>query len=232
MIKNIVSIGIKLPRFNSRVLVCNSSLVLNKNNKQQQQQYIYSSRGFASTSEVNKIFQITNEITKELEDKSPKDNELEKQDEEKEEVVNEFGEEDGSEQDLTIYEFDPLPTDEPILPTFNANLTIEDLIIEYKDPHAPKTVDNYVPYFRFTEPRDGYTVESFLQKIGRNCDSHVGLFERWDDLMNTSPKKLKKAQVPVRERKWILHWVEQWKQGRNPEYISLTRSIAKRNTKK
>eukprot|EP01133_Synstelium_polycarpum_P006761 gene6761-7858_t len=108
--------------------------------------------------------------------------------------------------------------------------SIEDLIIEYVDPHKKEI--EMVPYFRFTEPRDGYTVESFLKKIGRGCDAHIEHFPTWEDLMNANSRKLKHLQVPVRPRKWIVHWVEQWKQGRNPVLISKSKSIAKVNTKK
>ncbi|KAN0015668.1 hypothetical protein ACTFIU_008411 [Dictyostelium citrinum] len=129
--------------------------------------------------------------------------------------------------------FIPIPTDKPILPTLKAPRKIEDLIIKYEDPFKDpsKTNANYFPYFRFTEPR-GYTVESFLKQIGRGCDQHVELFEKWEDLMETSPRKLKDLQVPVSNRKWILHWVEQFKQGRDPVLISKSKSKAKSNKKK
>ncbi|KAN0035489.1 hypothetical protein ACTA71_004761 [Dictyostelium dimigraforme] len=132
------------------------------------------------------------------------------------------------------FAFTPLPTDVPTLPTSKrAPTSVEELIIKYEDPFKDpsKTNANYFPYFRFTEPR-GYTVESFLKKIGRGCDQHVELFEKWEDLMETNPRKLKDSQVPVQNRKWILHWVEQFKQGRDPVLISKSKSKAKSNKKK
>ncbi|KAK5577717.1 hypothetical protein RB653_002662 [Dictyostelium firmibasis] len=131
------------------------------------------------------------------------------------------------------FAFIQLPTDVPILPTINAPESVEELIINYQDPfkNPSKTNANYSPYFRFTEPR-GFTVETFLKKIGRGCNQHVELFEKWEDLMETTPRKLKDAQVPVVNRKWILHWVEQFKQGRDPVLISKSKSKSKSNKKK
>ncbi|EAL69319.1 hypothetical protein DDB_G0276039 [Dictyostelium discoideum AX4] len=131
------------------------------------------------------------------------------------------------------FHFTPLPTDQPILPAFRAPKTVENLIIKYEDPFKDpsKTNANYFPFFRFTEPR-GYTVESFLKQIGRGCDQHVELFEKWEDLMETSSRKLKDLQVPVSNRKWILHWVEEFKQGRDPVLISKSKSRSKSNKKK
>ncbi|KAM9981508.1 hypothetical protein ACTFIY_003810 [Dictyostelium cf. discoideum] len=131
------------------------------------------------------------------------------------------------------FHFTPLPTDLPILPTFKAPKAVENLIIKYEDPFKDpsKTNANYFPFFRFTEPR-GYTVESFLKQIGRGCDQHVELFEKWEDLMETSSRKLKDLQVPVSNRKWILHWVEEFKQGRDPVLISKSKSRSKSNKKK
>ncbi|KAM9966290.1 hypothetical protein ACTFIR_006496 [Dictyostelium discoideum] len=131
------------------------------------------------------------------------------------------------------FHFTPLPTDQPILPTFHSPKTVENLIIKYEDPFKDpsKTNASYFPFFRFTEPR-GYTVESFLKQIGRGCDQHVELFEKWEDLMETSSRKLKDLQVPVSNRKWILHWVEEFKQGRDPVLISKSKSRSKSNKKK
>ncbi|EGG21062.1 hypothetical protein DFA_00935 [Cavenderia fasciculata] len=109
--------------------------------------------------------------------------------------------------------------------------SIEELVIPFSEyDKAPKIAT--LPYYRFTEQRDGYNVETFLKKIGRGCDAHIEVFPTWEDLMNTNGKFLKEKQVPVRNRRWILHWVEQWKQGRNPVLISKSKSIANRNTKK
>ncbi|GAM27419.1 hypothetical protein SAMD00019534_105950 [Acytostelium subglobosum LB1] len=109
--------------------------------------------------------------------------------------------------------------------------SIEELILTFVDPYARPAPKQ--PYYRFTEPRDGYTVETFLKKIGRGCDAFVEKFPTWEDLMTSNSKKMKhEMQIPVQNRKWILHWVEQWKQGRNPVLISKSKSIAKKNTKK
>ncbi|KYQ91304.1 hypothetical protein DLAC_08250 [Tieghemostelium lacteum] len=185
--------------------------------------------------DVNKLFKITQEITQELGEEEKK---LEDLEEKKKTVTTlKYGGSDKDfyqslfpEEDDVMFQFDIPPSDRPQLPTFNGPLTIEDLIIEYQDPYATQQ-STYQPYFRFTQPRDGYTVETFLKKIGRGCDKHVELFPQWEDLMAAEPKKLKKANVPVRERKWILHWVEEWKQGRNPVYITLSDSKSKRNLK-
>ncbi|EFA78857.1 hypothetical protein PPL_08325 [Heterostelium album PN500] len=120
----------------------------------------------------------------------------------------------------------PFPNADSVRPS-----SIEDLVIEYVDPF--KRESEAETYFRFTEPRDGYTVEKFLKKIGRGCDAHVEHFPTWEDLMNASSNKMKHVnQIPVQNRRWILHWVEQWKQGRNPVLISKSKSVAKKNLKK
>eukprot|EP01132_Coremiostelium_polycephalum_P007978 gene7978-9814_t len=188
----------------------------------------------AAKEKYDKIFQVTQEITKEMEEEFDSESQSGGLIHDTDfsnfalQQAADFNESVAMEADSWVMDA-PDYDGEPIDPDTNLPLTIDDLIIEYKDPF--KSEPQYLPYFRFTQQRDGYTVESFLKKIGRGCENHVELFPTWEDLMNTNSLKLKKAQVPVRHRKWILHWVEQWKQGRNPVYISLAKSQAKRNVK-
>lgn len=57
-------------------------------------------------------------------------------------------------------------------------------------------------------------VKTFLQKIGRNCQQYEKHFESWESLMKPDSAKLKEAGVDTRDRRYILTWVERFKQGR------------------
>jgi len=83
-------------------------------------------------------------------------------------------------------------------------------------PPKPK-VKGYVP-----EPRHGMTVELFLKRIGRDCDKHVALFKSWEHLYASRGADLKERQVPLQDRKYILAWLERYRQGREPHLMSLS----------
>ena len=51
------------------------------------------------------------------------------------------------------------------------------------------------------------SVKAILEKIGRNCASHASKFSSWSDLFKMSSEKMEAAGIPVRERKWILKWL-------------------------
>lgn len=56
-------------------------------------------------------------------------------------------------------------------------------------------------------------VSSFLTKIGRSMDQHAEHFENWESLIGTDGKKLKALGIDTRDRRYILAWVEKFKQG-------------------
>ena len=76
---------------------------------------------------------------------------------------------------------------------------------------------------------DGMTVEKFLKIIGRDCHNHAKIFKSWDDLMLMKTRDLKKAGVALKQRKWILRWVEKYKQGLEPKHVSKIRSDVRKN---
>lgn len=64
--------------------------------------------------------------------------------------------------------------------------------------------------------RHGLTVESFLEKIGKNCIEHKDKFEAWEDLFTMKTEIMKLKEIPIIQRKWILKWVEKYRQGETP----------------
>ena len=110
-------------------------------------------------------------------------------------------------------EYDPRPLWKPV-GEVTYPLTYVDESEKYKRPP--------------TEPRGDMTVEKFLKTIGRGCEDHLDDFEDWSDLMTARGFALKQRGIPVRQRRWILRWVEHYKQGRDPVHIPLV-SRAKKN---
>ncbi|KAI8074546.1 IGR protein motif-domain-containing protein [Gongronella butleri] len=57
-------------------------------------------------------------------------------------------------------------------------------------------------------------VNDFLTKIGRGCNEFSDKFESWDALF-TSNSEVMRAElgIPTKHRKYILGWVEKYKQG-------------------
>jgi hypothetical protein len=78
-------------------------------------------------------------------------------------------------------------------------------------------------------PRNGMTVEKFLKTIGRGCEEYIDKLD-WEKLFTSTGFKLKQLGIPIRQRKWILLWVEKYRQGIDPWYVPL-RSKSKRNMK-
>jgi len=87
--------------------------------------------------------------------------------------------------------------------------------------------------FRVTlpEPRFGITKEIFLQKIGKGCSEYADKFQSWEELMTLKGQTLKKREIPVKARRWILNWVEKYKQGEEPRGVRFA-SIAEKNKEK
>jgi hypothetical protein len=55
------------------------------------------------------------------------------------------------------------------------------------------------------------TVEKFLKTIGRGCDEYIDKLT-WEKLMTSGSRQLKQLGIPCRQRKWILLWVEKYRQ--------------------
>ena len=95
------------------------------------------------------------------------------------------------------------------------------------DPNAYEPLKEREP----REPvaaRGDMTVEGFLKKIGRGAEEHVGKFETFEALTVSSSESLKKLGIPVRRRRWILSWIEHYRQGIDPYPIPLN-SRSKKN---
>lgn len=77
--------------------------------------------------------------------------------------------------------------------------------------------------------RNGWTVETFLKRLARGCESHVDKFKTWDDLFTMRGPQMRAAGIPTKQRRWILRWTEHFRQGLDPVFISLARSKARKN---
>jgi len=66
---------------------------------------------------------------------------------------------------------------------------------------------------------------AFLARIGRGMDQHAEHFETWESLMNAKGSVLKNKGIDTRDRRYILSWVEKYKQSIDPVEL-------KRGTKK
>eukprot|EP01122_Echinamoeba_exundans_P009626 TRINITY_DN3448_c0_g1_i1.p1 TRINITY_DN3448_c0_g1~~TRINITY_DN3448_c0_g1_i1.p1 ORF type:complete len:204 (+),score=37.87 TRINITY_DN3448_c0_g1_i1:112-723(+) len=93
-----------------------------------------------------------------------------------------------------------------------------------KEIRPPRPVD--VP-----EPRNGMTVEKFLNTIGRGCENYAEKFEgNWEKLFSSRTHDLRAMEIPLKQRKWIFLWTERYRNGIDPWYIPL-HSRTKRNNK-
>jgi len=63
------------------------------------------------------------------------------------------------------------------------------------------------------------TVEKFLNTIGRGCEVHISKFETWEKLFSTRGRGLKELGIPLRDRKYMLNWIEKYRQGWEPRYV-------------
>jgi len=80
-------------------------------------------------------------------------------------------------------------------------------------------------------PRDGMNVEKFLKSIGRGCEEYVSKFTDWNDFVLSSGIKLKEKEIPIRQRRYMLDWIEKYRQGMEPKFMYF-RSITRRNKKR
>ncbi|KAI9030870.1 IGR protein motif-domain-containing protein [Phycomyces nitens] len=66
------------------------------------------------------------------------------------------------------------------------------------------------------EPRGKATdVEGFLKAIGRGCEENAGKFESWEKLFTADSRTMKNDGISVKQRKYILGWLEQYRQGKD-----------------
>lgn len=56
-------------------------------------------------------------------------------------------------------------------------------------------------------------VSTFLQKIGRNMGQYAEHFDTWDSLMHVEGETLKAKGIDTRDRRYLLSWVEKYKQN-------------------
>ncbi len=96
-------------------------------------------------------------------------------------------------------------------------------------PHALTLLS--ISFYAFFGYIVGCTIETFLKKIGRECDQHIDKFANWNELMTLKTRELKLKGIPIKQRRWILRWVEKYKQGFEPELIKF-QSKAKRHKEK
>lgn len=70
---------------------------------------------------------------------------------------------------------------------------------------------------------------TFLQQIGRGTINYASKFTSWSDLFQSTGKGLKEKGIPIAYRKYILKWIEQFKQGIEPiEYPLGMKEIKKK----
>ncbi|CAG8536751.1 9330_t:CDS:2 [Cetraspora pellucida] len=80
-------------------------------------------------------------------------------------------------------------------------------------------------------PRGSITThKEFLEKIGRDCGSLADkfraslfyLFKDWDHLFTASSQEMKNVlELPTRQRRWILAWTQQYRDGVDPYNIPI-----------
>jgi len=81
-------------------------------------------------------------------------------------------------------------------------------------------------------PRYGITKDIFLQRIGKGCAEYAEKITSWEELMTIKSRKLKEREIPTKARRWILGWVEKYKQGQEPYSIRFKSKCKKNKEKK
>lgn len=86
------------------------------------------------------------------------------------------------------------------------------------EEETPKPIIERPKYHPAVIPRrrHGLTVESFLEKIGKNCVEYKDKFECWEDLFTMKTEIMRLKEIPLIQRKWILKWVQKYRQGETP----------------
>ncbi|KAF9428608.1 hypothetical protein BGZ94_001772 [Podila epigama] len=61
---------------------------------------------------------------------------------------------------------------------------------------------------------------TFLTKIGRNSVSAADKFKSWDHLFTATAAEMRgEMALTVKQRRWILNWIEKYRQGVDPYNI-------------
>ncbi|KAI8064900.1 IGR protein motif-domain-containing protein [Thamnidium elegans] len=64
-------------------------------------------------------------------------------------------------------------------------------------------------------------VPSFMKAIGRGCDDVASKFETWEQLFTTKSRAMKTDMgINTKQRKYILSWIERYRNGIAPQAIS------------
>jgi len=99
-----------------------------------------------------------------------------------------------------------------------------ELLTRWSPYPPPRTwVEGVVP------PRPGMTKEIFLRTLSRGCDQYIDKFKTWDDMFLMSGNRMRQLKIPIEQRRWILHWVERYRQGVDPVWIPKNKSRGKKN---
>ncbi|KAI9347058.1 IGR protein motif-domain-containing protein [Pilaira anomala] len=71
-------------------------------------------------------------------------------------------------------------------------------------------------------------VPSFMKAIGRKCEDVAGKFESWEQLFTTKSRAMKADMgINTKQRKYILSWVERYRNGIEPQAISIPKAKKK-----
>eukprot|EP01102_Stenamoeba_stenopodia_P003707 TRINITY_DN13863_c0_g1_i1.p1 TRINITY_DN13863_c0_g1~~TRINITY_DN13863_c0_g1_i1.p1 ORF type:complete len:213 (-),score=49.77 TRINITY_DN13863_c0_g1_i1:62-700(-) len=85
---------------------------------------------------------------------------------------------------------------------------------ETRDVPSKKTTRRKITAaYAIPPPPPDLTVETFLERIKKNCVEHKDKFASWEELMTMKGRQMKEKGISIKQRKWILRWVERYKQG-------------------
>ncbi|GBC03043.1 hypothetical protein RclHR1_04960007 [Rhizophagus clarus] len=72
------------------------------------------------------------------------------------------------------------------------------------------------PRGQFIDPK------SFLEKCGRGCGELADKFRDWEHLFTASSHEMKSEMgISVKQRRWILNWMEHYRNGVDPYNIPI-----------
>jgi len=100
-------------------------------------------------------------------------------------------------------------------------LSYEYLSAPPKLHYIPNTIGDKRPG-HIVAARNGMTVEKFLKTIGRGCDAYIKSFDSWDDFASSRGREMKEKEIPIKQRKWMMRWLEKYRQGEEPRFVKFT----------
>ncbi|KAI9014142.1 IGR protein motif-domain-containing protein [Hyaloraphidium curvatum] len=65
--------------------------------------------------------------------------------------------------------------------------------------------------------------EAFLRAIGRGCEQYASKLADWDRLFSATSLEMERLGIPVKARKYIMSWREQYRRGRDPVEVKVPR---------